>query len=350
MTLLHGPDRSPPRQGHHRRAADVGRRHPRVRSGASPTVPCRPLRRGLLPYGRRHRGKLGRGLLFTGLLVAARLALPLPLTQVVDRSASSPDVSVPGSAVALLSAAFVSLALVAGLAEHHQRLAFAQFAGRSISDARDRALIQVAALPGGGTVDRTAEVMGDSARVKQGLKGVLNHITVNGLLVVGVCVALTFIDMRLALVQLAGASAIALVAVLGATQVAAVAAEHRERETALAGSVHRLVADSLTDDGSAGLAALRDLDADSGAADIGMTRWEGATTWVVHIVLAATAAVVLGIAVQAAQDGRMTVGTLFTVLAYLLVLHGPAVRFARQMTRIGPLVVSARHLGWVLAR
>jgi hypothetical protein len=35
------------------------------------------------------------------------------------------------------------------------------------------------------------------------------------------------------------------------------------------------------------------------------------------------------------------------VLAYLLVLHGPSIRLARQITRVGPVLVSARHLGLV---
>jgi hypothetical protein len=36
-------------------------------------------------------------------------------------------------------------------------------------------------------------------------------------------------------------------------------------------------------------------------------------------------------------------------MAYLLLLHAPAIRFARQVTRTAPLLVSARHLGRVLA-
>ena len=320
-------------------------RHPTPTGDPRTGVGVRPVRDGLLPYARRHRGMLGRGMLFTCLLVAARLALPLPLTQVVERSASSAAGSGSGSPVALLSAIFVSLAVVAGTAEHHQRLAFAHFAGRSISDARTEALARAQAVDGDGSVDLTTQVMGDSHRVKQGLKGVLNHITVNGLLVLGVCVALAFADMRLGLVQLAGAAVLCLVAVLGATRVAAVAAEHRQRETALAGSVHRLVVGEHAADDAAAVSALRELDAESGVADIGMTRWEGLTTCAVHAVLVITAAVVLVVGMQATKDGQMSTGTLFAVMAYLLVLHGPAVRFARQITRIAPVLVSARHLG-----
>ena len=76
-----------------------------------------------------------------------------------------------------------------------------------------------------------------------------------------------------------------------------------------------------------------------------MTRWEGATTWLVHGVLVASAATVLLLGVTEVDSGQLTTSGLFGVMAYLLVLHGPAIRFARQITRTAPLLVSARQLG-----
>jgi hypothetical protein len=61
-------------------------------------------------------------------------------------------------------------------------------------------------------------------------------------------------------------------------------------------------------------------------------------------VLAASAAAVLLLGVHEVQIGRLSTATLFGVMAYLLVLHGPAIRFARQITRTAPLLVSARQL------
>ena len=93
----------------------------------------------------------------------------------------------------------------------------------------------------------------------------------------------------------------------GAARVGTVAAEHRDHEVALAGSVHRLAGGDRAVDPDT-VAALRDLDADSGVADVAMTRWEGATTWVVHGVLVASAAAVLLLGVtrgrQRAADHR----------------------------------------------
>ena len=304
-----------------------------------------PLRDALLPYARPHRRSLAFGLVFTCLLVAARLALPLPLTAVVGRASSSESGTVPA---AVLSAAFVGLALVAGLAEHQQRLAFAHFAGRTITDAREAALARVQRDGGDRSGDLTTQVVGDALRTKQGLKGVLNHLTVNGLLVVGVCVALAVADLWLGLVQLAGALLLVVVAVFGAARVGTVAAEHRGHEVALAGSVHRLAGGDRSLD-AATVETLRDLDAESGVADVAITRWEGTTTWVVHGVLVASAAAVLLLGVNEVASGRLTTAGLFGVMAYLLVLHGPAIRFARQITRTAPLLVSARQLGHAVA-
>jgi ABC-type bacteriocin/lantibiotic exporter with double-glycine peptidase domain len=185
--------------------------------------------------------------------------------------------------------------------------------------------------------------------VKQGLKGLLNHITVNGLLVAGVCAALAATDLRLGLVQLGGALLLVLVSVAGAVQVTAVAARHRRRETDLSASVHALVAGRTTDDDTAAVAALHHLDDQGSEAEIAMTRLEGLTTWTAHVVLVATAATVLVLGLDSVSDEAMSVGRLFAAVAYLLGIHGPAVRLARQITRIGPLMASARHLGSVLA-
>jgi hypothetical protein len=126
--------------------------------------------------------------------------------------------------------------------------------------------------------------------------------------------------------------------------VGSIAAEHRGHEVALAGSVHRLAGGDLPVD-QRSVTALREIDADSGAADVAMTRWEGITTWVVHGVLVTSGAAVLLLGVGEVDRGRLTTAGLFGVMAYLLVLHGPAIRFARQLTRTAPLLVSARQLG-----
>jgi len=317
-----------------------------------------PLRRGLLPYARRHRRALGRGLLFTTLLVGCRLALPLPLGAAVEHAPGASQANndlafAPGWAdpVSVLALVFVLLAMVAGMAEHFQRLAFANFANRSVSDARSAATARVSNLATGLPSDLAAQVVADSARVKTGLKGVLNHITVNALLVVGACAALAVADVSLGLVQLGGVVLLAVAALWGARRLAVVAAEHRANEALLAQTIHHFTV-ATPDDSHVhrehDLQTLHDLDADSGRADVDLTRWEGRCTWAVHVILTVTAAVVLVIGMNAAAAGRLDTGELFTVVGYLLVLHGPGVRLARQTARVGAVMVSARELGSVL--
>jgi ATP-binding cassette subfamily B protein len=316
-----------------------------ARSGVIKPDPATHPLRGLAPFGRRHRGSLARGLFFTCVLAVSRLALPIPLTGIVDRSTSTADSTVPdvglADPVTLLAAGFVALALVAGMAEHFQRLAFSHFAGRTINDARAAALAQSARCGKDSAGHVAAQVMADSGRVKQGLKGVLNHITLNALMVIGACAALAVTDIRLGVVQLAGAALVVAVAVFGARRASAKTAEHRTDEGLLAGRIHDLLTEGQH---QADLRGVKALDTTSSRADTNTTRWEGRTTWATHVVLALSAAFVMALGVTSAAAGTIDAGSLFSVMAYLLVLHGPAVRCARQITRIGSLAVSAKHL------
>jgi ABC-type multidrug transport system fused ATPase/permease subunit len=319
------------------------------------TVRPHPLRQGLAPYARHHRGSLVRGLLFTLLLVACRLALPLPLGALVAYSSATS--ALPGhlahlpawvDPVTLLAAGFVSLALVAGMAEYFQRLAFANFANRSVNDARSAANARVSRRDTASSADLAAQVLADSARVKQGLKGVLNHIALNALLVLGACAALALADPTLGIVELVGVVLMMVVAVRSAHRVSVVAAAHRAGEAALAQAIHHFAATDRSELNLRDVQALQHFDADSGRADIDMTRLEGRCTCTAHVILAATAGAVLLLGVSAAAHGRLNTGVLFTVVGYLLVLHGPGVRLARQTARVGGVQVSAEHLGRVL--
>ena len=309
----------------------------------------RPLLQGLAPLMRRHRGLFLRGLAFTCALVGTRLLLPLPLTAIVQISAGRPAfLPAWGDPVVLLSAAFVFLALMAGIAEHFQRLDFAHFANRSLTDARAAAVARLMQREGETSEELMAQVMLDSAKVKLGLKGVLNHIILNGLWVLGTCAALAVADVRLGVVQLCGSAVTIVLAVVGASRTAALADEHRRGETRLSGVVHEVVRDTGTGDGDDDLNELRSLGAASAQADVRMSRWENRTTVAVHGVLTLTAVLVLTVGIGAVEGGRLSAAVMFSVVAYMLMLHRPGVRLARQITRLGPLLVSANHLGRVL--
>src|SRR4051794_38574173 len=98
-------------------AASTASAQPPVPATPDESAGLHPLRRGLLPYARRHRRALGRGLLFTTVLVGCRLALPLPLGAAVEHAPGASQATndlafAPGWAdpVTVLAAVFVLLA------------------------------------------------------------------------------------------------------------------------------------------------------------------------------------------------------------------------------------------------
>ena len=174
--------------------------------------------RDLVPFGRRHRRFVLRGLTSALAYVAVRLVFPLPLKAIVERSAA-PANNLPalpalvpdwGDPVAWLALGFVALSVLAGLAEHLQRMNFARFSSRTINDVRVVAMTRINATEDDGLApgDVVARIVSDTYRVKQGLKGVLNNIVRNGLLAVSTSGALALIDPRMGVIQLAGSAAV----------------------------------------------------------------------------------------------------------------------------------------------
>lgn len=324
-----------------------------IAAGRDPAVPPSGRRRSpwrdLVPFSRRHRRFFVGGFASAILFIATRLAFPFPLKAIVEHSASPAGQAPPspvyvpswGGPVVWLAAAFVALALLGGLAEHLQRLSFARFVSRTINDVRAVATVHIAepAFRDRPPGDLVARVVADSFRVKQGLKGALNYLLRDGLLSVGICGALAALDFRLGVAQLAGGAVAVGIAIWGKARVADAAALHREGEGLLAEAVYRAVI-SEADDSE----VVCELDAGSGQADVEVTRWEGRTTFSGHVVLAATAGVALVLGLQDYDAGGLSSGGLFAVVAYLLMVQGPIVRLARQVTRLGPIVVSADRL------
>lgn len=195
------------------------------------------------PYARPHYRQLATALVPSLVVVAAQLAFPWPLKAMVEltltqgeRSQGLADV-VPaaGSPVAWLAGSFVMLGLVFGLAEHWQRLAVAKFIVPTINGARVGIFtrwVQTASPeasrrdPG----DVLTRVVGDTARLRVGLKGALIHLLQHGLFLVGVSVVLIALDVRLGLVYLCGLSLALAIAVGGMSKTAAMARARRGRE------------------------------------------------------------------------------------------------------------------------
>lgn len=305
----------------------------------------------LAPYGRPYRRRLIEGTLMTLLLVACRLAFPWPLRGLMEivfqrgvrgRGAAVASL-VPriGDPVWWLVGSFVVIILLWGVSESLQRLAFARFAVGLVRDARAAALARLPrAAENRDAGDLIAAVTGDAARVKSGVKTILIGTSRNGAFFIGVTVIVSLIDPLIGFVFFAGGIATVIVAGLGAWRSSRIARRSRRREGTFTDDLHRYFAGTAELPGPAG---------DPGRSpDSKVTRVEGITTFAVHAVLAATTCAILVLAVHAGQSGRLSAGSVFTILAYILLMHNKTVGFGRRIIRGGRLLPSAERVAGLL--
>ena len=311
--------------------------------------------RRLGPYARPHRRWLVVGTFGTILVVACRLAFPWPLRGVLELAFSPNHEAVPGFVPSSgdpelwLGGAFIAIVLIQGLAELVQRLSFARFSIGLVHDARGAAIETLSDPRASGRRDRDpgdliARVIGDSARVKSGLKGVLIRMTQNGIFFAGVLVVLMVIDPRLGLVFLAGGVVMTGIAVSGAVRVNSISSRARRREGRLASKMHALLTSGRSEDPD----ELEQIEAKSGRAEAKTTKVEGLTIWGVHATLAVTSCAIVLIGLSLVRSGALQPADMFTVLFYLLMVHNPTVRLSRQTVRLGRVLASAERLAKVL--
>jgi ABC-type multidrug transport system fused ATPase/permease subunit len=283
-------------------------------------------------------------------VVACRLSFPWPLRGVLELAFEERGSEVAGlvpsagDPVLWLGGAFVAIVLTQGLAELIQRVSFARFSIGLVHDARGEALERLARPGDSGAMSRDpgdliARVIGDSARFKAGLKGILIRMTQNGTFVVGVCAMLLVIDLPLGLAFLGGTTLILIVAGFGATRVNRISQRLRKKEGKLANHMHAVLSGQEGE-----LADLEASERQAGHAEAKTTKLEGLVIWGVHALLALTTCSVLVLGLQGVRSGRLAAADLFTVLFYLLLVHNPTVRFGRQAVRVGRVLASAERL------
>jgi ABC-type multidrug transport system fused ATPase/permease subunit len=310
--------------------------------------------RDLAPYGRPHRRYLFRGAVATLVLVAARLAFPWPLRGlmmiVFHKNKTTGRASVVlnliprwGDPVLWLIGAFVLIILLWGVAESRQRLAFTRYAVGLTSDLRSAAIGRVSGQAALGTApgDLISTVTGDTSRVKTGIKGILISISRNGAFFLGVAVIVTIIDPVVGIVYLVGGLATVLAGVWGASRSSPIIRRSREREGALAGELHRHLADQT--ELSTALSSDRKPDSK-------VTRVEGLTTFTVHAILAATTCAMLYLTINDGRSGKLSPGAVFTILAYVLLMHNKTVGLGRSIVRVGRVQPSAARVAALVKR
>jgi ABC-type multidrug transport system fused ATPase/permease subunit len=297
------------------------------------------IRDRLGPFARPHRRHLRAALVASVLVTAAQLALPWPLTWLVelgsgDGSGPAALPGIGGSAVGPV-VALVAVGLVLGWSEYFQRVAVAKYVVRSVNDARVGILTRPTGAAGREPGDVLTRVVSDTARLRVGLKGLLVHVLQHGLFLLGVSVVLLVLDVWLGIAYLAGLGVAIGVALVGTDRAATMARLRRHRES-------RVVNDALSAARSGEGLIARPTDRERSVAIL--TQLKGRTAWAFQGLLGLTACLVLTLAVQFTETGRLSSADLALVASYLLMLHYPMMRLGRQVTRLGPQLTSAERL------
>jgi ATP-binding cassette subfamily B protein len=261
---------------------------------------------------------------------AADTASPLP-TALASR----------GDSVLFYCGAYLVLALATGLFELLQRLWLTRFAAATVHDLRSAAVASVRAagpLPVSRGADLVARIIGDSARLKADLKGILIHVSQNGLLVLAVTALFLVLSPKLGALFLVGASLAVLIGYHALDDVAVHARKQRRKESRYASMIQQGGWREAADEEE------EKVNRSSARRDVRTTRIIGTSAILAHAALAVTISVALWFGVQDVRRGSLAPGELFLFVAYALTVHHRAVRIGRQVARIGKLLASAERI------
>jgi ABC-type multidrug transport system fused ATPase/permease subunit len=298
----------------------------------------------LRPEIRRHRRFMLVGTAGSLTVVACRLAYAWPLKGVLDTASGTQkhgfvDHLVPSGIDPIfgLIALFLVIAVLQGIGEYFQRVWFARFSIAVSRDVRGRAMSTLARDGARGKKARgeaVSRVVGDTSRLKSGIKGVLIRYTQNGVFFFGVLVALLIIDARLGLVFLAGGTAIAVAAGLGAARVNRIAGRLRKKEGKLVADMHAMLATGGSVQESSGDARV----------EAKAARAQQEAVLAVHALLGLTVCSVIALAVHDARTGVIPSSDLVLVLFFLVQVHNPMLKLGRSTMRLGRAVASAERV------
>lgn len=302
--------------------------------------------RGLVRFAKSHRASFAGGLVAALVVVGARLALPWTLRAALEPILSADSASRGASGalrllewpLLLWAVLFLGLLTIMGYADHRERLSFARFSIGVVHDIRSkaaRAISCVSVQPSGPGVRRgdiIARLIGDTARIKAGLKGFLVHVATNGIMALGVSIVLIVIDPALGLVFSLGVLLTMLVTWRAARGVYRRAAKYRAREGALADTLH------ATHSESAGSDLFTTGSSESAGHEAGITLLQGRATWASHSIFGAAVLACLLVGVAGARSGRIDAGHLVVFAFYALMMRAPLVQLTRQGVRTGKII------------
>jgi ABC-type multidrug transport system fused ATPase/permease subunit len=244
----------------------------------------------------------------------------------------------------VLGGGFLTAAVLLGLLDFLERLWFARFAIASVRDLREAAFESARARRAAGakTGDLVARLIGDTARIKAGLKGFLVHVATNAVLLCGVACVLLVIYPPMGMIFGAICVGLLIVTTVGATRMYARAARYRRKEGRLAERIRGAVADENV------LANFDDVNLASSHAEASLTHAQGLATWSAHTLFALAALGAVGTAIHGLSTGSMDVGSVVAIALYTMMLRAPMVQIVRQGTRTGKIAACVERVAALL--
>jgi ATP-binding cassette, subfamily B, bacterial len=320
-------------------------------AGAPATrAPRRSLRGFLKPY--RSTLSLVSGLTLVETLLD--LARPWPLKLAVDNAIGGRPLGGPlafldqlgpaglAAVAALGGIALVGVGALVGYLITYLTSATAERVGADLRESLFGRLLQLG-LPFHDrhrSGDLVTRLTGDVARVEDSMVAWFTVLVPEVLTLVGMVVVVLAVDLTLGLAALAVAPPLALVVALRRRRIRAVQRTSRDADAALAGEATEVlrnvrVVQAFTREPEAGA---RFSGRSRGAVRAALDAMDLEARWspVADLLLAAGGGLVLWLGVTAVAGGRMTLGTLLVVLAYLSSLYGPIralARLARTLAR-----------------
>ncbi len=305
----------------------------------------------LFTYGGRHSSWLYRGAAATVGVVFFRLLMPWPLRGVIE-------IAFPGGShkgwfllsylpgwgepVLLLGVLYVLLALGLGLSEMSQRVNIKRFASQTAHDMRSAAVEGLRVIPlhkRTSTGDIVARIIGDSARIKAGLSGIMVHGLQNAMLFIAACIVMAYVSVWFALIFLVSGLAAVYIGLYTSRPVAGTASRLRRKEGAYAAALQEGLEAGVMD------SKMEDINWSSARKTVRITSMIARSSVYVHVILAAAVALALWVGVIGVRAGDIAPGDLFIFIAYAMTVHRRMVQVGRQIARSGKVLACAERVG-----
>lgn len=314
-------------------------------------------------FGHIHRYWLFQGLGAAVGVTLLRLALPWPLQAlllpVLSGDGAPPPAWIPTDMNSMLVAgALFALCLAAiGFVDARARFSFAVYAIGTLRDFRKEVIrtLYKRSQPRKPvrSGDVVARLIGDTARVKAGLKGFLIHVAVNGLLLLGITCVMIYIDTTIGAMFGLCILGVSLVALIGAKKIYETAAKYRRNEGRLANDIVKVAKFAKLEQPSKKrrkkipkqlVAGYKKTNRSSGRKEAHITKLTGYSTWAAHSLLGLFGLAAIYYGIQALDAGTLSTGNLLLFALYVLTARTPIVQVARQGVRTGKILACLGRL------